>query len=81
MQSNSNVDTLSKFPPLPVSLTETNEGLQITFVRWEQLRAKMGGFTGKEGGERKGKKDRGGSTPKENIKREVKVSQFVKWLK
>lgn len=56
MQSNSNVDTLSKFSPLPVSLTETNEGLQITFVRWEQLREKMGDALGKREEKRKERK-------------------------
>lgn len=81
MQSNSNVDTLSKFSPLPISLTETNEGLQITFVRWEQLREKMGRCMGREGGEKKGQKDRDRSTAEEKIKRQVKVSQLVKWLK
>lgn len=56
MQSNSNVDTLSKFSPLPVSLTETNEGLQITFVRWEQLREKMGDVWGRREEKRKERK-------------------------
>lgn len=36
---------------------------------------------GKEGGEKKGEKGRDGSTPDEKIKRQVKVSQLVKWLK